>query len=45
MSSLLIVDKFLWWVVVLTVLPVKLYCSACEVCHPSEVRYLYFMTK
>ena len=45
MSSLLIVDKFLWWVVVLTVLPVKLYCSAYEVCHPSEVCYLHFMTK
>ena len=42
MSSLPIVDKFLWWVVVLTGLPVKLYCSAREVCHPSEVR---FMTK
>ena len=25
MSSLLIVDKFLWWVVVLTVSPAKLY--------------------
>ena len=45
MSSLPIVDKFLWWVVILTVLPVKLYCSASEVCHPSEVRYLHFMTK
>ena len=45
MSSLPIVDKGLWGVVVLTVLPVKLYYSAHEVCHPSEVRYLHFMTK